>query len=119
MEDISRIHHCKECEKAGRPRADDVYVVIGGTSKELYVKRAKRYEGVTRGYTPHFITFVKQVGDKVVYEASCGMVGCMTTLNRKEDGDYEVFTKERYRYVIEYNDWVALRDRFKDTNYEI
>jgi hypothetical protein len=119
MEDISRIRHCPSCDKAGRPRANDVYVVKGGTTGELYVRRAKRYEGVTRGFTPHLITFKKQLGDNVVFEASCGIVGCGLSLNAVENGDYEVVSKERYKHVIDYNDWRALVDLWKDSDYEL
>ena len=119
MEDISRIRFCPSCAKEGRPRAGDAYVVKGGTSKELYVRKAKRFEGVTSGYTPHLITWIKQIEDKVVYEASCGIVGCGLSLNSGEDGTYEVVSKERYKHVIEYSDWRALIDLFKDTDYEI
>ena len=119
MEDISRIRYCKTCAEAGRPRAGDVYVVKGGTSKQLLIKKAKRFEGVTRGHTPHLITFKKQIGDKVVYEASCGIIGCGLSLREGENADYEVIAKVTRKWVIDYNDWRALVDLWKDTDYEI
>ena len=119
MEVISRIHFCRSCHDAGRPRANDVYVVKGTTSKQLYVRKAKRRAGVTRGFTPHFIRFKKQISDKVVYESTCGIVGCGLALQKEENGSYDVVPKVTRKWVIDFSDWQALVDLFKETDYEI
>lgn len=115
--EITRTHYCESCARAYRPHAGDVFVVQGSTG-EQHVKRARMFEGVVRGYTPHLLTLKKTLDGNVVYDSVCLMNNCGIKLLPTEDS-YMISVQERYRHVVSIKDWNALVTRWKDTDYEI
>ena len=116
---ITRLGYCPNCDKAHRPKTNQLFIVFGATSKTWQGMVALR--SALSGFTPHIYEFQRLSPDcKTVYFSKlCSMVGCGTVLS-EENGETFVNTiDEKWEDVyMSLKSWNKLCC-FKDTGFKI
>jgi hypothetical protein len=117
---ITRSMYCPRCNAREHPYKGDLFVVFGTTRQHLLVR--KTHINGTKGFTPHLISWDEPLlfeDGKVKCSICCGINGCGVEVDPTQDDMAEItFIKAEFIYLMQH-DFIALRDRFKNSGYEI
>lgn len=109
---ITRVGYCPTCNKAGRPKTGEMFVVFGATSNSYKGEIAQR--NGRRGYTPHIYEFNRMVGDIVYFNKICCMCGCGSYLATYQGKNYiylkDGIEEECYTTLANWNALVLYKD---------
>lgn len=125
--EITRTAYCPHCYSKRKPKVGNEFFLFGG-SGNVYLKKARIYEGCEHGYTPHLFKLINATDKGVEYEKTCLMVGCGIKKEVINEIDYRIGQETHTitpipirtdKEICSIRDWNALVSRWKETDYEI
>lgn len=117
---ISRTSFCPECFAKGRPHKGNIFVVYRTNHGELRVK-TNHQDGIC-GYTPFLYSWEEPYETKqgmIQLARSCAVHGCGVYIENPYAEQATInFVKTEFIW-LPHNEFVALRDIWKNTGYEL
>lgn len=117
---LTRHGFCPLCSVNNLPKSGTQFKTIGAKGT-VHMKKCE-HNPRWAGYTPHLYYKVKQIGENVVYERICCVVGCgIIKVANDEEQVWEYLEKEDrwVRGIMTLTDWNSLVMYKKDLDYFI
>lgn len=119
---ITRCGFCPACEKAGRPKTGNAFLIPnrGNCDYDFEIMKALRSPNFSRGITPHLYELIKSNGAMYLYRKICGMSAHTSIVVQEPDGLAFYLNENLWSPTLRITpkNWNALV-MFKDTGFEI
>jgi len=110
----TRTMFCPICFKEHRPDKETTFFLYGQTRKIYSIYTIKVNMPISlRGFTPHIVTNLGMVKDKICVSTVCCVNGCGVDITKKK-GDLEInqvmeimsyMTPKQWRALVAFKDW--------------
>ena len=116
---LTRHGFCPRCSVNNLPKSGTLFKVVGLTGAHMFVcQNNPRWSG----YTPHLYRLIKAIGQNVVYERICCIVGCgiiQIPNDQEQCWEYIEISDRWIKGIMPLSDWNALVMYKKDMDYFI
>ena len=113
MKTITRVGYCPHCEQSRSPRGGQTFWAYGSDHKTYREIKAERNGRI--GYVPTNYK-AKLVGENVIVEKSCAMVGCGVGIKIINNEEW-CYIKHWTREIWTIREWNALVGYKRDDDY--